>query len=45
VEAEKKQCKQSKNNLNPLAAVIHKNKRNAAGNIGKFVHPRFQFFY
>jgi len=25
--------------LNSLAAVIHKNKRNAAGNSEKFVHP------
>jgi len=29
----------AKNILNSVAAVIHKNKRNAAGNSETFVHP------
>jgi len=32
------------NNLNHLEAVIHKNKRNAADNSGKILHPWFWVF-
>jgi len=38
------QCKQNKNNLNSLAAVVHENKRNAAGNSEKLVQYRFKNF-
>jgi len=37
VEAKQKQCKQNKNKLNSLSALIHKNRRNAASSSEKAI--------
>ena len=39
MKAEQKQCKKTNKSLDSLAAVDHKNKRNAAGNSEKLVQP------
>ena len=42
MEAEQKQCKKIERSLDSLAAVIHKNERNAVGNSEMVVHPCFK---